>query len=188
MKRIGLLFTLFVFFFLLPACGAGNTQNDWTVYHAKRDSLVNPNFPAYSFEYPSTWRLEESANHITLASDGKLLKDMPEKLHAGQILAGLSMNMDTSPEDMITGYESTLGSAIQFEDITSFIVNGRPAAYQVGTNSENGDQVFVLATDIGENTRGLLTARMAEGELDGWKDILFRIAQSLQVEAPSVTP
>jgi hypothetical protein len=182
MKLVRLFLTLSLFIMLLPACGRDDTQNDWRVYHAKPGSLLNPNFPAYSLEYPSAWSMEESASHITFASDGKLLKDVPERLKAGQIIAVLSMNTDLSPEDMITGHTSTLGSVIQFEGITSFIVNGRPAAYQVGRNSETGDQVFVSAMDIGKNTRGLLTARVAEGELDGWKDVLFRIAQSLQVE------
>jgi hypothetical protein len=39
-----------------------------------------------------------------------------------------------------------------------------------------------IASDIGENTRSLLTARMAGDELEQWKEILFQTAQSSQVE------
>ena len=182
MKRIRLLLMILLPLFLLPACGTGNTQNDWKVYHAKPGSPVNPNFSAYSFEYPSTWKMEQEANHFTFVPDAKLFRDVPEKLNSGQIIAGLSMNVDISPEQMIDGYTSTLGDKIQFTEIVSIVVNGHPAAYREGKNLQTGDQVFVIATDIGENTRGLLTARVAEGELEAWKEDLFRIAQSLQLE------
>ena len=185
MKPIRLFLTLFLSLFLLAACGAqgtGNAQNDWKVYHAKAASLVNPNFPAYSLEYPSAWAKQEEANHIMFASDAKLLKVTPQKLELGQIIAGLSMNVNRTPEEMIDTYASTLKGTIQFEDAVSVIVNGHPAAYQKGKNSETGDETFVIATDIGENTGGLLTARIAAGEADKWKEILFRIAQSLQLE------
>ncbi len=185
MKPIRLLLTLFLTLFLLPACGArnvGNAQNEWMVYHAASNSTVNPSFPPYSFEYPSDWTIDESANHITFASDAKLLKNVPEKLKSGQIIAGLSMNVNMSPEEMVSTYSCTLGSMIHFGNIISFFVNGHPAAYQEGVNPETGDQLFIVATDIGRNTRGLLTSRIAEGELELWKEILFQIAQSLQVE------
>jgi len=87
-----------------------------------------------------------------------------------------------SPEEMINRYTSTLGSEIQFDPMTSMIVNGHPAAYQSGINAETGDQTFVIAADIGENLRGLLTARVAGGKLDGCKETFFRIAQSLAMD------
>ena len=54
-------------FYFLPACGA---QNQWITYHAASES-GNPNFPAYAFEYPSGWTMEESVNHITFVSEAK---------------------------------------------------------------------------------------------------------------------
>jgi hypothetical protein len=42
---------------------------------------------------------------------------------------------------------------------------------------------LALAVDMGEQTRGLLTARMAEGELEKWEEVLFKLAGSLQVES-----
>lgn len=185
MKRTSLLLTLFVALFLLSSCGSRaevNAQNEWKVYHAAKDSPVNPNFSAYSLEYPSAWKLDEAANHITFASEANLLKDVPEKLKSGQVIAELSLNVNMSPEEMVDTYATTLGNLVHFTDKLSFIVNGRPAAYREGTNPETGDQTFILAVDIGENTRGLLTARMAEGELDVAKETLMKMAQSLQME------
>jgi len=167
---------------LLSACGSGSPQSEWKVYHAKKGSLVNPNFPAYSFEYPSAWTLDEAANHITFASEAKLLKSVPERLTAGQIIAGLSLNTDMSPDDMVSGYASGLSDVIQFGEPLSFIVNGHPASYQEGTNSKTGDQLLILAVDIGQGTQGLLTASIAAGELEIPKDTLMRMAQSLQIE------
>lgn len=132
--------------------------------------------------YPSGWKLDEAANHITLASEAKLLKDVPEKLSPGQIIVGLSLNVNMSPEEMVNTYTSTLGSLVRFTDLVPFIVNGRSAVYQEGTNPETGDQTFIVAVDIGENTRGLLTTRIAEGELDVGKETLMKMTESLQLE------
>ena len=181
MKRIYLLLVLFLTVLLSVACGASSAQSDLKVYHAKRGGLVNPNFATYSFEYPSNWKIQEEANHIAFASDANLLKSPPEKLQSGEIIAGLSMNKNMSPEDMIDSY-TTSHTNIQFDPMVSMIVNGHKAAYQSGTDSETGDQTLIVATDIGDNLRAFLTARLAAGELDQWKETFFRIAQSLQVE------
>src|SRR5215213_10005370 len=183
MKRSFLL--LFVILFLLSACAeinAADPGREWTVYQAASDSLVNPGFPAYRFEYPSYWVLEEGANSITFASEATLLQVPPESLGAGQILAGLSINEDMPPAEMVESYTSTLGSTLQFGETNLVRLNGRPAAYQEGLNPETSDAALVLAVDMGEETRGLLTARMAEGELEKWEEILFKMAESLQVE------
>ena len=47
---------------------------------------------------------------------------------------------------------------------------------------EGGGTLFVLAIDMGEETRGVLTARMAQGEFEKWEEILFKMAGSLRVE------
>ena len=54
-----------------PSEAAGDV---WTVYHATHDTLVNPEFPSYSFAYPSYWALKEGPNHIRFASEAKGLK------------------------------------------------------------------------------------------------------------------
>ena len=77
---------------------------------------------------------------------------------------------------------STLSGFIEFKDPVSFIVNGRPAEYRAGANPKTGDQTFIIAVDIGENTRALLNSRMAEGEVDVQKETLMKIAESLQME------
>ena len=58
---------------------------------------------------------------------------------------------------------------------------GPRVVYQQGANPETGDLTFALAVDMGEETRGLLTARMAGGEFEKWEEILFKMAGSLRV-------
>jgi hypothetical protein len=181
MKRKLLLIVLSLIPLLLSACGAQTAQEAWTTYQADTDSLVNPEFPAYSFEYPSYWAMQEDVNHITFASDEKLLESVPQKLQPEQIVATLSININMPPEEMVETYTSGLGSKIQFEEPVSVRLNGRAAVYQRGTNPETGDAFFVLAVDMGEETRGLLTARMAEGEFENWEEVLFKLAGSLKV-------
>src|SRR5687767_14923464 len=182
MKHGFLPITFFLASFLLSACGAPTPGDAWTVYQAAADTLVNPAFPAYSFEHPSYWELEEAANNITFASEAKLLQDPPKKLEPGQIIAGLSINVDMPPEEMVESYTSGLGSLIQFEEPAAVRLNGRLAVYRQGVNSETGDVSFALAIEMGEKTRGLLTARMAAGEFEKWEEILFKMAGSLRVE------
>ena len=184
MKRSLLLIPLFLTLFLLSAC-AGDAQgpgDGWTVYHVATDTLVNPNFPPYSFEYPSYWKMEEGVNHIAFASESKLLKDPPEKLKPGQIIVALSINKSMPPEEMVETYTSSLGSMIEFQEPVAVRLNGRAAIYQQGTNPETGDLTLVLAVDMGDETRGLLSARVAEGEFEKWEEVLFKMAGSLKVE------
>ena len=182
MKHLHVIFLLLLSL-SITACGSPSAPagDAWTVYHAASDTLVNPNFPAYSFEYPSHWEMDEAANHITFASEAKLLREPPEKLEAGQILAGLSLNMNMPPEEMVEAYTSGLGSLVQFEGAVAIRLNGRSAVYQQGVHLESGDVSFALAIDMGEERRGLLTARMAGGEFEKWEEVLFKIAGSLQV-------
>lgn len=182
MKRSFVLIALFVLLFLLSACAAQAATNAWTTYHAASDTLVNPNFPSYSFEYPAYWQLQESANHIAFASEARLLESPPEKMSADQILAGLSLNTNMSPEEMVTSYTSTLDDALQFEEVALVRLNGREAASQQGTNPETGDMLYVLAVDVGENTRALITARMAGEEFTKWESVLLQMAGSLQID------
>src|SRR5687767_11902054 len=182
MKHGFLPITFFLASFLLSACGAPTPGDAWTVYQAAADTLVNPAFPAYSFEHPSYWELEEAANSITFASEAKLLQNPPEKLEPGQIIAGLSINVDMPPEEMVETYTASLGDKVEFEEPVSVRLNGRSAVYRQGVNSETGDVSFVLAIDMGNETRGLFTARMAAGEFEKWEEILFKMVGSLQVE------
>jgi hypothetical protein len=182
MRYIPPLLNFFLAIFLLVACGTQTPPDAWTVYNAANDTPVNQNFPSYSFEYPSYWELEEDANNITFASEAKLLQDPPEKLEPGQIILGLSINQNMPPEEMVGGYTATLES-IQFEEPVAVRLNGREAVYQKGVEREGGT-LFVLAIDMGDatRTRGLLTARMAEGEFEKWEEILFKMAGSLKID------
>lgn len=182
MKRTLLLLPLSLAIILLSACGAPAAQNAWSVYQAASDTPVNPGFPAYSFEYPSYWEVQEAANHIGFASEAGLFENPPAKMKPGQILAGLSLNTDMPPEEMVQGYTSTLESRVQLEEPAAVRLNGRRAVYQQGTDRETGDVLFVLAVEMDSQTRGLLTARMAEGEFTKWEEVLFKLAGSLQME------
>jgi hypothetical protein len=145
---------------------------------------VNPEFPPCSFEYPSAWQFEEGVNHIAFVSEAALLKGLPERLGPGQILVVLSINLNMSPQETVESYTSSLASMTQFQETVSVRLNGRVAAFQEGTGRETGDVLLVLAVDMGHATQtcGLLTARMARGELEKWEEVLFKMAGSLQVE------
>ena len=184
MKRsllIALLFSLFLF----SACAQINAQNPgaaWTTYEAASNSLVNPGFPSYTFEYPSYWKLEEAPNQIRFASDSRLLKNPPEAMKSGEVLVGLSINSGMELEEMVTGYTSTLEEIFKFEEPAAIRLNGRPAVYQEGMHRETGDASVTIAVDMGQETRGLFTARMPAQELEKWEEILFKMAASLKVK------
>jgi hypothetical protein len=184
MRNIHHLLISFPAIFLLVACGTQTPPDAWTVYNAANDTLVNPNFSSYSFEYPSYWELKEDSNNITFASESKLLQDAPEKLSPGQLIVGLSIAQNIPPDEMVGGYTSTLESFMQFEEPVAVRLNGREAVYQKGVEREGGGTLFVLAIDMGDatRTRGLLTARMAEGEFEKWEEILFKMAGSLKID------
>jgi hypothetical protein len=185
MKRNLFLVAFSLSLFLLPACAQVNAQNPgaaWTTYQAANDTLVNPNFPSYSFEYPAYWEIQEGTNHISFASEARLLTDPPEAMKAGQILVGLSLHAGMAAEEMVTGYTSTLEDLFQFEEPSAMRLNGSPAVYQRGMHRETSDASVTIAVDMGQDTRGLLTARMPGQELEKWEEILFKMAASLQVD------
>lgn len=138
-------------------------------------------FRSYSFEYPANWAIEEGNNQISLVSHAKLLKDVPDKLEPGQIIVGLSMNINMLPEEMVNTRADSLNSIIRFDDSVSVELDGRPSVYKEGRHMESKDQIYILAVDMGQNMRGLLEGRMAEGELEKWREVLMRMAGSLQI-------
>ena len=182
MKRGSLFIVFLLIFYLLSACGSQPAGDAWTTYHAANDTRVNPNFPSYSFEYPSYWKIDEGVNNIAFVSQAKLLKDPPKKLEAGQLIAGLSLNQNMSPAEMVEVETSHLESIIQFEEPVAIRLNGREAVYQKGLEHETGGMLFILAIDMGRNTRGLLSARMAVDEFEKWEEVLFKMAGSLEVD------
>ena len=177
MKIIGFSFIQFLILMMLQAC---QQQDNWTTLTFHEDP-PKPNFPSYSLQYPSTWVGMSERNHITLASEESLLKDVPGQLDTGQIVVNVNVNINTSLEDMIKAYASTLQSNAEFDNPVSYELNDRPAAYQEGAYAESGDQIFIIAVDMGENMRALLTSRMAAGELNDWRRTLMRVAESFRV-------
>lgn len=164
---------------LLAACAP---RNEWTTYSVSdEESVAADVFLPYTFSYPSHWTIEEGNNHIALVSHAKLLKDVPEKLKPGQIVVSMSMNINMSPEEMVQYRAGSLRGVIEFEDLVSTEIKGRPAAYQAGKDPAN-DDFFILAVDVGHTMRALLVARMAEGELDVQRETLMTLAKSFQVQ------
>lgn len=180
MKCCFLLIPVFLISSLLSACGA--PQEAWTTYHAANDTLVNPNFPSYSFDYPSYWKMDEGVNHIAFVSQAKLFKDVPDTLEPGQIIVGLSLNISMPPAEMVEVATEHLESFITFDEPVSIRLNGREAVYKKGVEQEGTGLLFVLAIDMGENTRGLLSARMAVDDFEKWEEVLFKMAESLQLD------
>ena len=175
MKNIRFIHFLSVVIFLLTACGP---KNEWVSYSVDHDAGILP----YTFEYPASWTMDAGNNHIGFVSDAKLLKKVPEKLGSGQIIVGLSMNINMSPEEMVLFRSKWLEEIITFSEPVSLLLDGRPVAYQEGVNVETKDETLLIAVDIGQNTRGLLSARMAEGELEVWRETLMRMVKSLKLK------
>ena len=100
-------------------------------------------------------------------------------MKAAQVIVGLTLNINMSPEEMVQYRIDSLQSFITFEDIVSAEFNGRPAATAVGVNPATQDQTFLVAVDLGDNDRALLSARLAAGELDIWRETLYYIISSI---------
>lgn len=180
--RYSIIFLLSVL--ILSACGP---QNEWSSYTYKdfpENSIILP----FSFEYPTSWVLEQGNGRIAFASEQKILGNAPKEMKAGQILGSLTTTINMSPQEMVDFYESTHVGVIDFNEIITLEINQRPAAYKEGTEVGAGGQIFIIAVDLGQNQRGLLLAKMAANELDTWRDTLLKIAESLRVKQQSETP
>lgn len=171
MKTIRLFPVLSLIILPLLACAP---TNEWAT-HAVEDA----GFPPYTFEYPASWALETGNNFTSLVSQKKLLNDPPEKMEPGQIIVGLTLNINMPPEDMAQYRIDSLQGFITFEEVTSLELNGHPAALAVGTQPDTQDQTFLLAVDLGGNNRALLSARLAAGELETWRETLYHIVNSI---------
>jgi len=171
-----------IHFFLILAvvllCTACTPKNEWATYSVDDD----PAFPPYSFDYPSSWTMDAGNNYIGFVSKKNLLKDVPKKLKPGQIIVGLSMNINMSPEEMVLTRTNGLDDIIQFSAPVAITLNGRPAVYQEGVNHDTNDESLFIAADVGQNMRVLLSSRMAEGELELWRETLMRMVQSLRIK------
>ena len=159
-------------------CTACAPKNDWVSYSVDDD----PAFPPYSFEYPSSWKMNAGNNHIGFVSQKKLFDDAPKKLKPGQIMVGLSLNKDMPPEEMLFRSTNGLDEIIQFSAPVEIIVDGYPAVYQEGVNYETNDESLFIAADVGQNMRVLISSRMAEGELELWRETLMSMVQSVQIK------
>lgn len=168
-------FFILLFLIVLPfvAC---TPADEWAT-----QAVNDAGFPPYTFEYPSSWRLEAGNNFSSLVSHKKLLneEDIPKKLEPGQIIVGLTLNINMPPEEMVQYRIDSLTGFITFEEVTAFELNGRPAASAVGVQPESQDQTFLLAVDLGQNNRALLSARIAAGELETWRETLYHIVNSI---------
>ena len=166
---------LLVVILLFTAC---TPKNEWTTYTVDYDAGILP----YTFEYPSSWTMDPGNNHIAFFSKKKLSKDVPKKLKTGQIIVGLSMNINMSPEEMVVTRTNGLDDIIQFSAPVAITLDGRPAVYQEGVNYETKDESLFIAVDVGQNQRVLLSSRMAEGELETWRETLLHMVKSLKVK------
>lgn len=86
------------------------------------------------------------------------------------------------PDDMVQYRIDSLQGFITFEEVTSLELNGRPAALAVGIQPDTQDQTLLLAVDLGQNNRALLSARFAAGELETWRKTLYHIVDSISFQ------
>ena len=177
MKKYHHLFIILSTLFLLSACAP---KNEWSSY-TYTDIPTDFGFLPFSFEYPTNWVLKEGNGRVAFASEPKILGNAPENMEADQILGSLTTNINMPPEEMVDYYASTHEGVILFKETVMLELNGRPAAYKEGTEIEKDGQIFIIAVDLGQNQRGLLVAKMSADQLDTWRDILMRIAESLRV-------
>ena len=179
MKYIRQILSLFLVSLWIVACTPKNELNTLSV--AVSEAEAKAGFRPYSFEYPPDWVVEEGNNVIILASEAKLLKDVPDKLSSRQLIMVMSMNINSPPGDMVDYFVSSHLDLLQFNETIAYEVNGRPAAYREGSFPGTGDEALVIAVDMGDNMRGLLVTSLAQGALALWKDTLLGIAESLRV-------
>lgn len=161
---------------LLLSLLACTPTEEWRI-----QAVNDAGFPPYTFEYPATWELEAGNNFSTLVSHKDLLnaENLPDQLEPGQIMVGLTLNVQKTPEELLQYRIDSLTGFINFDEITSFELDGHPAASAVGSQPENQDQIFLLAVDLGQNNRALLSARIAAGELETWRETLYHIVNSI---------
>lgn len=174
MKITRLLPVLPVLLLIVHALSACTPSDEWTS-HAVDDK----GFPPYTFEYPASWAVEEGNNFTSLVSQKKLLNDAPEKLEAGQVMVGLSLNINMPPEEMVQYRIDSLAGFITFGEIESTELNGRPAAIAISIQPASEDQTLLIAVDLGQNNRAMLSARIAAGELESWRETLYRLVNSI---------
>ena len=174
MKFIRLFPILCLVILPLLACAPAD---EWATH-----SVDDAGFPPYTFEYPANWVLEAGNNFTSLVSQKKLLNDPPEKMEPGQVIVGLTLNINMPPEEMVQYRIDSLQGFITFEEVTSLELNGRPAALTAGTQPDTHDQTFLLAVDLGGNNRALLSARLAAGELETWRETLYHIVNSINFQ------
>ena len=174
MKFIRLFPILCLVILPLLACAPAD---EWATH-----SVDDAGFPPYTFEYPANWVLEAGNNFTSLVSQKKLLNDPPEKMEPGQVIVGLTLNINMPPEEMVQYRIDSLQGFITFEEVTSLELNGHPAALTAGTQPDTQDQTFLLAVDLGGNNRALLSARLAAGELETWRETLYHIANSISFQ------
>ena len=171
MKITRLLPALLLLAYAVSAC---TPRAEWA-QHAVNDK----GFPPYTFEYPSSWWLEEGNNFSSMVSKKKLLEDAPEKLEPGQVIVGLTLNINMSPEEMVQYRIDSLTGFIRFEEVVPTTLNERPAAMAVGIQPDSEDQTLLIAVDLGQNNRALLSSRIAAGELETWRETLYHIVNSI---------
>lgn len=178
MKKYNLLPVLISTMLLLSACGPKNEWSSYTYADVPQDSGFLP----FSFEYPTSWVLEQGNGRIAFASEPKILGNAPENMEPDQILGSLTTNINMPPEEMVDYYASTHEGVILFKETVMLELNGCPAAYREGTEVEKDGEIFIIAVDLGKNQRGLLVVKMAADQLDTWRDTLMKIAKSLHVD------
>ena len=166
-----------IFICIMLLVSACTPRDEWAT-HLASDS----GFADYAFDYPAHWSLEDGNNFISLVYPKSIRGNAPDTLKAGQIMVSMSLNINKSPEEMVTYRAETLTGLIEFNAVQSFDLEGRPAASMEGVNPETQDQTLLLALDMGQNTRALLSARVAPGELETWLETLLRIAGSLRFQ------
>lgn len=159
---------------LLTAC----TPSDQWATHLASDS----GFADYAFDYPARWSLEDGNNFISLVYPDSIRDNAPDTLKAGQVIVGLSLNINMSPEEMVSYRAETLQGLIEFGELNSFDLEGRSAASLDGVNPETQDETFLVAIDMGLNTRAILSARVAPGELETWRETFLRIIGSFRFQ------
>ncbi len=144
-----------------------------------------------SLKYPDGWDFQDNEGMIMIANrEGTFESDEMEKGDFGLTLfapdiAGMLMGDAATPADaanaMAVSIEDDDMTVGEVEDVTV----GDHSAARINISSENGEEGFILAVDLGDGQFALMVAAGGEDGFDEYEDTALEIAGSMSYAAPA---
>lgn len=164
----------------LSACQITNPEAKST--YTAHPSALNSRDQAYTFSYPASWLVTEDADRLVIVSQPALQDALPDAFGAGQVLVLIRIAQnDDLPALIIANYVAQHRDQFTFADAIAYQLNGRSAVRVEGTRIATEEQSLTVVVDLAEGIRGVVGARLAQGELSVWQETVLAIADSLQL-------